>query len=223
MLATHGWEKAVEEKDSMEAISRLVERFTVPLQGVSANIGEIAMEFEAVVQYAIQFISLSTLDYRAVWWRIFHSPNAAEWSNILLLIELLFSLPASNGKLERVFSQVNLLKTNRCTLLSNDSLDDLLTLNSDPIPLEMFSPDSAIDLWWKAKVRRPNQCKRKVYNKKHRQNSISTSTSSGTDERSIESLSDYSIDTDSDLDSPTTLDDWDNWMYSTCDSDSDSS
>ena len=34
----------------------------------------------------------------------FHAPNSAEWSNVLVLAELLFSLPASNGKLERVFS-----------------------------------------------------------------------------------------------------------------------
>ena len=40
MLGTQGWEKAVEENDSMEAISRLVERFAVPLQAASANIEE---------------------------------------------------------------------------------------------------------------------------------------------------------------------------------------
>ena len=67
------WEKAVEENYSMEAISRLVERFTVPLQAASANIGEIAGEFEVLVHYAIQSISLSTLDYCEVWWRIFHA------------------------------------------------------------------------------------------------------------------------------------------------------
>ena len=103
ILGTQGWEKTVEENDSMEAINRLVERFTVPLQAASANIGEIAGEFEALVHYTIQFISLSTLDYRAVWWRIFHAPTAIEWCNVLLLAKLLFSLPASNGKFERFF------------------------------------------------------------------------------------------------------------------------
>jgi hypothetical protein len=96
----------------MEAISKLVERFTVPLQAASANIGEIVGEFEALVHYAIQFISLSTLDYRAAWWRIFHAPTAGEWCNVLLLAKLLFSPPASNGKLERLFSQANVIKTN---------------------------------------------------------------------------------------------------------------
>ena len=53
MLGTQGWEKAIEENDS-KAIGRLTERFTVPLQAASANVGEIAREFEAVVHYAIQ-------------------------------------------------------------------------------------------------------------------------------------------------------------------------
>ena len=103
MLGPHSWENAVEEDDSMDAISGLVKKFTVPLQGASVNTEEIVGEFIALVQYAIQFISISTLDYRAVWWRLFHAPTASEWSNVLILAMLLFSLPTSNGKLERVF------------------------------------------------------------------------------------------------------------------------
>ena len=180
MLGTQGWEKAVEEDKSVDAIGRLVKRFTVPLQSASANTEEIVGEFVAVMQYAIQFISLSILDYRAVWSRLFHAPTASEWSNILILAKLLFSLPASNGKLERVFSQINVIKTSKRTLLSNDSLDDLLLLTSDLIPLHEFCPDAAIDQWWKAKVRRPNQRPRKVY----KQRSSSTSTS-GTDTMTV--------------------------------------
>ena len=64
-------------------------------------------EFKEMVDYAIQFLSLSTMDYRAVWWRLFHCPCSSEWNNCLSLIELLFSLPASNGKyVERIFSQL---------------------------------------------------------------------------------------------------------------------
>ena len=63
-----------------------------------------------MVEYAIQFLSLSTMDYQAVWWRLFNCPCSGEWKNCLSLIELLFSLPASNGKLERIFSQLKPLK-----------------------------------------------------------------------------------------------------------------
>ena len=108
------------------------------------------------------FISLSTLDYQSVRWRLFNSPNSSEWSNILTLATLLFTLPASNGKLQRSFSQLNIIKTNKRASLGNETLNDLLTLNSWKGPLENFS---AIKLWWEAKQRRPNQSQRKDYKK----------------------------------------------------------
>ena len=40
---------------------------------------------------------------------------------------ILFSLPVSNGKLERTFSQVNLIKCNNRAFLGSDTLNDLLT------------------------------------------------------------------------------------------------
>ena len=96
---------------------------------------------KSLLQYAVHFISLSILDYRAVWWRIFNSPSSSEWTIALILVELLLSLPASNGKLERVFLQLNVIKTNKRTSLSNESLDDLLLLTTDSVPLREFCPD----------------------------------------------------------------------------------
>ena len=86
------------------------------------------------------------MEYQSVWWRLFHAPNSSEWTNILCLASLLFSLPVSNGKLERAFSQVNLLKGSKRTLLGNETLSDLLVLNADKVPLQEFSPEAAIDL-----------------------------------------------------------------------------
>ena len=86
---------------------------------------EIRGEFESARQYACQYISLSTLEYRAGWWHLFHAPVASEW---LTLVELSFSLPASNGVVERVFFQVNEIKMKkRCSLL-NESFDDRLVI-----------------------------------------------------------------------------------------------
>ena len=168
ILATQGWEKIVEEDISLESVDRLVTRFTVPLEGSQANCGKIKEEMKSLLQYAVHFISLSTLDYRAVWWRIFNASSSSEWTNALILVELLLSLPATNGKLERVFSQLNVIKTNKRTSLSNESLDDLLLLTTDSVPLREFCPDEAIDLWWRDKVRRPNQSKRKPYKERIR-------------------------------------------------------
>ena len=88
MLSSHGWEKAVEEEDNLAAIDRFVERFATPLLGAGADTNVIKEEFANMIEYAVQFIAISTLDYHSVWWRLFHAPNSAEWSNALILAEL---------------------------------------------------------------------------------------------------------------------------------------
>ena len=86
------------------------------------------------------------MGYKAIWWRLFHAPNALEWANILCLVQLLMTLPIciSNGKLERIFSTPKVLKSEKRSLLGNDTLDDLLVLNTDRIPLKDFNRDQCI-------------------------------------------------------------------------------
>ena len=62
------------------------------------------------------------------------------------------------------FSVLKLIKVDRSSL-GNDTLKDLLTLNTDGRSMENFNPDPYIDLWWQAKIRTPDQKKRKVYKK----------------------------------------------------------
>jgi len=72
VLGTRGWQKTIDEDDiptgehskkSMEAFDRLVERFKSPLLAAGVNLDEFGPEFEQIVSYACQCMSLSTLDY----------------------------------------------------------------------------------------------------------------------------------------------------------------
>ncbi len=94
--------------------------------------------------------------------KIFYSPNAASWTNALKLAQLLFTLPVSNGKLERIFSTLKYIKRSKRSSLSNELLDDLLAINVDNVMIKDFNADSSIELWWNAKSRRPNQHARKL-------------------------------------------------------------
>ena len=230
VLATQGWQKLLDEDNTLDAIDRLVEHFSYPLTNAGICIEKIHSEFESMLQYGCQYIALSTLEYRAVWWRLFHAPVASEWLNALTLVELLFSLPSSNGIVERIFSQMKVIKTKRRSSLSNEALDDLLAITSEPVPLKEFSPDDAIDLWWKEKVRRPNQKPRKKYKRTKRtksaltvstSNAASTSTaasSSNAETSCIEISSDSELEvwsnsgSDSEVESINLLDQWDDWM-----------
>ena len=79
-------------------------------------------------------------------------------------------------------------------MLGNDTLKDLLTLNTDGTSMENFNPDPCIDLWWQAKIQRPDQKKRKRYKKQTGQNVESETESSSDDDDTF------------------LLDDWDNWL-----------
>ena len=82
---------------------RLGKRFQIPLESEGVDIERLPEEFLEMVLHATQFISLSTMGYRGVWWWLFDAPNASEWTNCLILARLLFTLLVSNGKLERIF------------------------------------------------------------------------------------------------------------------------
>ena len=176
-----------------------MEHFEVPLQGADAQTSEILPEFESMIIYANQFIALSTMSYQYVWWCLFNAPTASEWSNVLLLAELLFSLPSSNGKLERLFS---MFKSTRSSL-SNNTVKDLITINSDCLPKHSFNADRSIELWWKAKTRRVNQQPCQPYKKRCSTRDRSCSSSSVlTDKEESESEADKS----------TLLKDCDHWL-----------
>ena len=139
VLSSHGWEKVVEEKNNLESIERLVERFIIPLQGAGVLTGVIKEEFQNMIEYAVEYIAVSSHDYKSTWWRLFHAPNASEWQNALTLATLLFSLPASNGNLERVFSTLHLIKDKKRSRLTNEALDDLVLLKSSAVSLEALT------------------------------------------------------------------------------------
>jgi len=76
VLNTQAWEKLLEETNSLDEVLRLVVRFKVPLQGIEAVTDDIHREFTEMMDYAISFIySLSTLEYRSVWCRLFNAPS----------------------------------------------------------------------------------------------------------------------------------------------------
>ena len=53
--------------------------------------------------------------------------------------------PFTNAKLERVFSGMNRIKTDRRSSLSRDRLDVLLRISEDGPSLGEFNPDASID------------------------------------------------------------------------------
>ena len=85
-----------------------------------------------------------------------NAPDSTKWTNILAVLELLFCLPVSNGHLERVFSQLKLIKGERRTSLGEDQLDQLIRINVEAPALSQWDASNAVELWLHDRTRRLN-------------------------------------------------------------------
>ena len=154
LLATQGWEKPENIALFDVALESLVSHFKAPLEKSGVNISAISEEWEDMLAYAKQYLSLVQDDYRTVWWKLFNAANSTKWANILSLVELLFCFPMTNGHLERVFSSLKLIKTDHRCSLGEDRLDHLVHIAVDGPPLSQWDATDAVRLWWKSKQRR---------------------------------------------------------------------
>ena len=121
-------------------------------------------EIEEAVDYARNYLRIGSESYQKIWYRLHTATDVEKWRNILALSDLVFSLPFSNGQVERMFSMM-IIKTDRRTSLHTSTLSDLLEIQVEGPPLANFSPDRAVKLWWDdcKTTRRVNQAPRKEY------------------------------------------------------------
>jgi len=99
VLATHGWERCESPSFANTAIETISKRFEVPLEKASIDISMLTDEWDDMVSYAKQYLNL-TLNYKEVWWKLFNSPVANQWGNILALVYCfvyLWVMVVSNG------------------------------------------------------------------------------------------------------------------------------
>ena len=95
----------------------------------------------------IKYLSPEKTEYRVVWHKIFQSSRKNSWNLILLLVELLFSQPVSNAKVERMFSLMERIKTNERSPLSENVLSSLVRICMEGPECENFDAVPAMTLW----------------------------------------------------------------------------
>ena len=129
---------------------------------------------------------------------------------MLHLCELLFSLPFSNGQIERMFSAMKVIKTDRRTNLQTETLSDLLEINMEGPSLSSFSADPAIALWWEdcKTTRRVNQAPRKEYQLRKSSSAPSTSSEPQTQGKTT-SAAPGPVSSETEV---FALQDWDEWF-----------
>ncbi len=167
LLATHGWEKSESDDFADTTVSNLVDNFTVPLQHAGVEVSAIQEEWHDLLDYVRQHLNLVRDPIQAVWWKLFNASCSSKWSNLLSLVELLFCIPISNGHVERMFSHLKHIKSEKRSTMSENHLDDILRISVDGPPLKDWDAGATIRLWWNDKQRRQVNDKRAAPKKKH--------------------------------------------------------
>ena len=80
--------------------------------------------------------------------------------NLLAIMDLVLSLPATSAICEQGFSNMKNIKQDWRASLSSSTLTDLLRVFLETEPVEIYNPNKAIHLWIDAgqRARRPGIC-----------------------------------------------------------------
>ena len=92
-----------------DGIEQIIKHFRISLihAGFNSSVPGVLSQWHDLLEYSIEYLSLSNTLYRKTWRHIFASPRSQAWKDVLLIIEFLFTIPVSNAKLERMFSKGN--------------------------------------------------------------------------------------------------------------------
>ena len=85
-------------------------------------------------------LSLAGLSYPVTWRKIFTAPRSKGSSDVLLMTRILFTVPVSNAKLERMFFKLKRVKTNLRCSLDVKGLENMLRIMEDGSSWETFDP-----------------------------------------------------------------------------------
>jgi len=192
-MDTQSWAVSEGSEDEIAEISAAVEHivthFREPLVAVRANLASIQDELEEVVDYSRKYLNISVDSHQSIWYKLHSVRDSSKWPNILLVVELLFSLPFANSKVERMFSTLKIIKTDRRTQLNTD----LLEIQIEGPPLQTFVADAAVKLWWDdcCTTRRVNQEPRKTYRPRSSSSSGGSSSEVPTSSSTCSSVNDF--------------------------------
>ena len=187
ILDCEGWKGDNEFAD--EAIIAVYDNFEVPLKsgGLSVTVPDLLIQWHEIVDFAVETIRVTGQPYLITWRKIFFAPRSKGWKDALILIELLFTIPVSNAKLERMFSKLKRVETNFPCSLSLQRLENILRIMEEGPAWEEYDPLPAIELWHSVKQRRPHDEKQKrTYKTRKSHKRLSTMSSDESDGETAE-------------------------------------
>ena len=133
----------------MESITFLHEHYQAmsSLQDITSD--DVKTKCICLVEYALRY-NTSEMDCLKLWSFLKQVGLADRWSSAFLLVELCLCSPYSNGTVERLFSQMKVVKTDWRNRLNKRNLEDLLRTKISNVSLSKFSKkfaDCTLTIW----------------------------------------------------------------------------
>lgn len=86
-------------------------------------------------------------DIQTLTWDSVNSDHSQKYPNILTLVDLILTLPASSSETERGFRQMKLVMMHLHSKLRSESLTDIMVIQMNSPDIKKFDPQKAIHLW----------------------------------------------------------------------------
>ncbi|XP_040398128.1 sperm flagellar protein 2 isoform X2 [Cygnus olor] len=137
------WPDKMREEFGEKEVSVLTKHYEVVLEAASVKINEVETEWSMLkLELYNRFQNIQTLT-----WDLVNSDYSKKYPNILTLVDLILTLPASSAETERGFSQMKFTMMHLHSKLVSESVTDLMIIQMNSPDIQKFDPKKAIRLW----------------------------------------------------------------------------
>nr|XP_023481544.1 sperm flagellar protein 2 isoform X5 [Equus caballus] len=137
------WPTKINQELGEKEVSILIAHYEPVLEAANVKIDEVDTEWSMLkLEIYARFQNI-----RELTWDVVNSVYLPKYPNILTLVDLVLTLPASSAEAERGFSQMKRTKSQMHAKIKADSMTDLLIIQLNSPDINNFDPRKAIHLW----------------------------------------------------------------------------
>ncbi|XP_049718119.1 sperm flagellar protein 2 isoform X5 [Elephas maximus indicus] len=137
------WPRKINQEFGEKEVSILIAHYEPVLEAANVKIDEVDTEWSMLkLEVYARFQNI-----RKLTWDFVNSVYLHKYPNILTLVDLVLSLPASSAEAERGFSQMKRTNSHTHVKTKAESMTDLLIIQLNSPDINNFNPKKAIHLW----------------------------------------------------------------------------